>query len=97
MDFSEIKKDDKVLIHAGVDGVGNFAIQIAKSFGAYVATIASSKNEEFVKSLGADRVIDYKKEDFSEILHDFVIVFGMSTLNQTTFLRAKFLYATGLK
>jgi len=74
VDFSEIKKDDKVLIHAGAGGVGNFAIQIAKSFGAYVVTTASGKNEEFVKSLGADKVIDYKKEDFSEMLHDFDIV-----------------------
>ena len=74
VDFSGIKQGDKVLIHAGAGGVGNFAIQIAKSFGAYVATTASGKNEEFVKSLGADQVIDYKKEDFSEMLHDFDIV-----------------------
>jgi NADPH:quinone reductase-like Zn-dependent oxidoreductase len=74
VDFSGIKKDDKVLIHAGAGGVGTFAIQIAKSFGAYVATTASEKNVEFLKSLGADVVINYKEEEFSEILTDFDIV-----------------------
>ncbi|HSO58597.1 MAG TPA: NADP-dependent oxidoreductase [Paenisporosarcina sp.] len=74
VDFSGIKKDDKVLIHAGAGGVGTFAIQIAKSFGAYVATTASGENVEFLKSLGADVVINYKEEEFSEILTDFDIV-----------------------
>ncbi|SDO47702.1 NADP-dependent oxidoreductase [Alkalicoccus daliensis] len=74
VDFSEIKKEEKVLIHAGAGGVGNFAIQIAKHFGAYVATTASKENEEFVKSLGADEVIDYKEQDFSEVLTDYDIV-----------------------
>ncbi|WP_064094035.1 NADP-dependent oxidoreductase [Rossellomorea aquimaris] len=74
VDFGKIKEGDKVLIHAGSGGVGNFAIQIAKSFGAYVATTASGKNEEFVKSLGADQFINYKEEDFSEVLQDFDLV-----------------------
>lgn len=74
VDFSEIKKGDKVLIHAGAGGVGNFAIQLAKSFGAYVATTASKENEAFVKSLGANQVIDYKEEEFNEILEDYDIV-----------------------
>ena len=74
VDFGEIKKDDKVLIHAGAGGVGNFAIQIAKSFGAYVATTASAKNAEFLKSLGADQVIDYRTEDFTDLLKDYDIV-----------------------
>ncbi|XXM73010.1 NADP-dependent oxidoreductase [Lysinibacillus sphaericus] len=74
VDFSDIKEGDKVLIHAGSGGVGNYAIQIAKSFGAHVASTASGKNEEFVKSLGADQFINYKEEDFSEVLKDFDIV-----------------------
>lgn len=74
VDFADVQKDDKVLIHAGAGGVGNFAIQIAKSLGAYVATTASAKNEEFVKSLGADQVINYQTEDFSDILSDFDFV-----------------------
>lgn len=75
VDFADLKKGDKVLIHAGSGGVGSFAIQLAKSFGAWVATTCSTKNIEFVESLGADRVIDYKNEDFTEILHDMDIVF----------------------
>ena len=74
VDFGGVKKDDKVLIHAGAGGVGTFAIQIAKSLGAYVTTTASEENEEFVKSLGADQVINYKTEDFSQILHDYDFV-----------------------
>jgi NADPH:quinone reductase-like Zn-dependent oxidoreductase len=74
VDFSDIQEGDKVLVHAGSGGVGSFAIQIAKSFGAHVASTASGKNEEFVKSLGTDRFINYKEEDFSEVLGDFDIV-----------------------
>lgn len=74
VDFAGIKEDDKVLIHAGAGGVGNFAIQIAKSFGAFVATTASGKNEEFLKSLGADQIVNYHQEEFSGVLHDFDIV-----------------------
>ncbi|TWT08918.1 NADP-dependent oxidoreductase [Planomicrobium sp. CPCC 101079] len=74
VEIAGVKEGDKVLIHAGAGGVGTFAIQIAKSFGAYVATTASSKNAELLQSLGADRVIDYKNEDFSEVLSEFDIV-----------------------
>jgi 2-desacetyl-2-hydroxyethyl bacteriochlorophyllide A dehydrogenase len=74
VDFAGIKQNDKVLIHAGAGGVGNFAIQIAKSFGAYVATTASKKNEKFLKSLGADQVINYQQEDFSKILNEYDVV-----------------------
>lgn len=71
VNFAELKKGDKVLIHAGAGGVGSMAIQIANSIGAYVATTASDKNDELVKSLGANRVINYREEDFSELLEDF--------------------------
>jgi len=74
VDVAKIKEGDKVLVHAGAGGVGNFAIQIAKSFGAYVATTASKENEEFVKSLGADLVIDYKTEQFEDVVSDYDIV-----------------------
>lgn len=74
VDFSKIKSGDKVLIHAGSGGVGNFAIQIAKSFGAYVVSTASGKNEEFLKSLGVDKFINYKEENFEEVIKDFDIV-----------------------
>ncbi|MFC2947104.1 NADP-dependent oxidoreductase [Virgibacillus sediminis] len=74
VDFSNVKKGDKVLIHAGSGGVGSYAIQLAKHFGAYVATTASGRNEEFVKELGADQFINYQEEDFEQALEDFDIV-----------------------
>lgn len=73
-DFGQVKSGDKVLIHAGAGGVGSFAIQFAKNAGAYVATTAGTHNVEFLKSLGADEVIDYKKEDFETVLEDFDFV-----------------------
>lgn len=74
VDFSEIKSGDKVLIHAGAGGVGSLAIQIAKSFGAHVASTASGKNEEFLKSLGVDHFINYREEDFELALDHYDIV-----------------------
>jgi len=72
-----LKKAEKVLIHAGSGGVGTYAIQIAKQVGAYVATTTSSKNADLVKSLGADLVIDYKTQKFDEELKDYDLVFDM--------------------
>jgi len=70
-----IKKDDRVLIHAGSGGVGHFAIQIAKSLGAHVITTSSAKNKDFVMSLGADEHIDYRTQAFEEVATniDFVL------------------------
>ena len=72
-----IKRGDKVLIHAGSGGVGTLAIQIAKYFGAIVATTTSSKNTEFVKSLGADLIIDYTTQSFVDELSDYDLVIDM--------------------
>ncbi len=76
-----IKENDKVLIHAGSGGVGSFAIQYAKAKGAYVYTTTSTNNVKWVKELGADRVIDYKSEDYKTIVKDADIVFD--TLGQS--------------
>ena len=75
LEHAGIKKNDKVLIHAGSGGVGSFAIQYAKAKGAYVYTTTSTPNVKWVKELGADRVIDYKTEDYKAIVKDADIVF----------------------
>lgn len=69
-----LKKGQKVFIQAGSGGVGTFAIQLAKHLGATVATTTGTSNVNLVKSLGADIVIDYKKEDFEASLHDYDVV-----------------------
>lgn len=74
IDVGKLESGEKVLIHAGAGGVGSFAIQIAKKLDAYVATTASTKNVEFLKSLGADEVIDYTEADFSEELENYDLV-----------------------
>lgn len=70
-----IKKDDKILIHAGSGGVGSFAIQYAKEKGAFVYTTTSTENVDWVKDLRADQVIDYKTEDYKKIVENADIVF----------------------
>lgn len=74
VEFGEINEGDNVLIHAGSGGVGTFAIQIAKAFGAFVATTASEKHEQLVKDLGADQFINYREKDFSDVLKDYDFV-----------------------
>jgi NADPH:quinone reductase-like Zn-dependent oxidoreductase len=71
---AKLKSGQKVFIQAGSGGVGTFAIQLAKHLGATVATTTSAANIELVKSLGADVVIDYRKEDFETILKDYDVV-----------------------
>jgi NADPH:quinone reductase-like Zn-dependent oxidoreductase len=74
VEIAQLKKEQKVLIHAGSGGVGTFAIQLAKHIGATVATTTSSANVDLVKRLGADVVIDYKKESFVDALRDYDVV-----------------------
>ena len=71
---AELKKGQKIFIQAGSGGVGTFAIQLAKHVGATVATTTSAVSFDLVKSLGADIVIDYKKDDFEKILDDYDVV-----------------------
>jgi NADPH:quinone reductase-like Zn-dependent oxidoreductase len=78
VDKAEVKDGQKVLIHAGSGGVGTLAIQIAKDLGAFVATTVSARNADLVTSLGADVVIDYKEQDFTDIIIDYDVVFDMS-------------------
>ncbi|WP_443191655.1 NADP-dependent oxidoreductase [Pseudomonas indica] len=69
-----LKRGQKVLIHAGSGGVGTLAIQLAKHIGATVATTTSTANLDWVKGLGADSVIDYRKDDFETLLRDYDVV-----------------------
>jgi alcohol dehydrogenase len=69
-----LKKGQKVFIQAGSGGVGTLAIQLAKHLGATVATTTSTTNVSLVKSLGADIVIDYKNQDFEDVLRDYDVV-----------------------
>jgi NADPH:quinone reductase-like Zn-dependent oxidoreductase len=74
VEMADLQPGQKAFIQAGTGGVGTFAIQLAKHLGATVATTASSANFELVKSLGADVMIDYKKEDFETMLHGYDVV-----------------------
>jgi NADPH:quinone reductase-like Zn-dependent oxidoreductase len=74
VDKADLKPGQKVFIQAGSGGVGSFAIQLAKHLGASVATTTSSTNLALVKSLGADVVVDYKTQDFEEVLRDYDVV-----------------------
>lgn len=74
VEMGRLQKGQKVFIQAGSGGVGTFAIQLAKYLGATVATTTSAGNVALVKSLGADVVIDYKKDAFEEHLRDYDVV-----------------------
>ena len=71
---AKLKKGQKVLIHAGSGGLGTFVIQLAKHLGAMVATTTSTANVDLVRSLGADVVVDYKKQDFEKVLSGYDVV-----------------------
>ena len=83
---AHLQKGQKVLIHAGSGGVGTFAIQLAKHVGATVATTTSTANVDLVRRLGADVVVDYKKDDFEKVLRDYDVVLnslGKETLEKS--------------
>jgi NADPH:quinone reductase-like Zn-dependent oxidoreductase len=65
-DQGKVQPGHRVLINGASGGVGTFAVQIAKSFGAHVTGVCSTRNVDMVRSIGADQVIDYTNEDFSQ-------------------------------
>ena len=73
---ASLKPGQKVFIPAGSGGIGSFAIQLAKHLGAKVATTTSTANINLVKRLGADEVIDYKKQEFEDVLQGYDVVLG---------------------
>jgi NADPH:quinone reductase-like Zn-dependent oxidoreductase len=73
---AHVKPGQKVFIPAGAGGIGTFAIQLAKYLGATVGTTTSAGNMDLVRSLGADEVVDYKKQEFEDVLRDYDAVLG---------------------
>jgi NADPH:quinone reductase-like Zn-dependent oxidoreductase len=74
-DRARLKAGQKVLIHAGAGGIGSIAIQLAKAFGLEVATTTSTANVDMVRGLGADVVIDYKRQAFEDTVRGYDAVF----------------------
>ncbi len=74
-DTAKLGRGETILIQGGAGGVAGFAIQLAKHLGAIVITTASARNHDYVKSLGADRAIDYNAQDFTKEVADCDVVF----------------------
>jgi NADPH:quinone reductase-like Zn-dependent oxidoreductase len=85
-DIAGLKKGQSVLIHGAAGGVGSFAVQFAKWKGAYVFGTASEKNEQFLKSIGVDTFIDYKKQRFEDVVGKVDVV--LDTVGGDTFERS---------
>jgi len=77
-DVGQVKAGQSILINGASGGVGTFAIQIAKSMGADVTAVCSTRNMDLVRSLGADRVIDYTKEDFTRSGKRYDVIFQLA-------------------
>jgi len=80
----KLKRGETILIHGGAGGVGGFAVGLAKHLGARVIATASAANHAYVRSLGADQVIDYRAEDFTKLLKDADAVFDTAGGDVTT-------------
>ncbi|MGA9099329.1 MAG: NADP-dependent oxidoreductase [Methanotrichaceae archaeon] len=85
-DVAGLKGGQSILIHGAAGGVGSFAVQFAKWKDAYIIGTASSGNAQFLRSIGADEVIDYKTQRFEDIVHDVDVV--LDTVGGDTFERS---------
>jgi NADPH:quinone reductase-like Zn-dependent oxidoreductase len=90
-----IQAGQKVMINGATGGVGTFAVQIAKSFGADVTAVCSTRNVELVRSIGADHVIDYTKEDFTKSGQRYDVIFD-NVANHSFSERRRVLTAKGI-
>lgn len=77
LDHGKLKTGQRVLIHGAAGGVGHFAVQIAKTKGAWVAATCSGRDMDSVRKLGAEQVIDYRKQKFEEEVRDIDLVFDL--------------------
>jgi len=86
-DHAKVQPGQRVLIHGAGGGVGTFAVQIAKALGAYVTAVTGPKNIDITRSLGADEVIDYSKEDFTRRLERYDAVLDIAATRSISDLR----------
>lgn len=86
-EIAQIEPGQTVLINGAAGGIGSFAVQLAKHFGATVTAVCRSQNHELVRSLGADTVIDYTQEDFTEARAAYDVIFD--TVAKSSFSRCK--------
>ncbi len=91
----KVKNGDKILINGGSGSIGSSAVQLAKYFGADVTAVCGTKNIDLVKSLGADEVIDYQKEDFTRRNKTFDFVFD--AVGKSSFFKCKKILSPGGK
>jgi NADPH:quinone reductase-like Zn-dependent oxidoreductase len=92
-DLAKVRAGQKILIHGASGAIGTYAVQLAKYYGAEVTGVCSASNAEMVKSLGADKVIDYTKEVFTKRDERYDFVFGV--VGKTTFSQCKGLLKPG--
>jgi NADPH:quinone reductase-like Zn-dependent oxidoreductase len=79
-ELGKLQAGQRIFIHGASGGVGSFAVQFAKAKGAYVIGSASASNQDFLRQIGADEVIDYKTQKFEELLQDVDVVFDSAPL-----------------